>query len=433
MTNPSQQKHRYQPPPTGHQNKQQPKGSLSLEESVKKHLIDVGKGDGGKGGTYRRNAHREIHRFINWAKKECETENDEITFDDLYPGILRDYIRFLKDGHYKPSTVKTYYYMLSSWVSSCIVHKYIRDDYIIKHESAIPLPDNDQKDRDRQFWTKTNLDNITDYVDEIAGVKISTYQTEEVDIQDQPVVIEDAERSWYDVVKSLRNSALVYTIGYSGVRGSEIFRQPDDPRRDGLLWSDVNFEYQGMDVYRKRQAWDVAPLPDPAFETIKQYQKWLNDPPQNWPVFPTLHRPTITTAVKENLSDRGWDELEIDKARNKYINDFSLALSEGIPIPSITTHGSRRLLKRLTKEANIEVNAGDYLLPHGARRGIGEMMIRAYDFTTAARYLDNSKEITREHYSHIEAELLAEKASQAIEAEQVRNNRTDNENTQLQE
>lgn len=44
----------------------------------------------------------------------------------------------------------------------------------------------------------------------------------------------------------------------------------------------------------------------------------------------------------------------------------------------------------------------DYLAPHGGRRGMGEVLVRAFGYTVAARYLDNSKEV-REPYSHIEA------------------------------
>ena len=54
-------------------------------------------------------------------------------------------------------------------------------------------------------------------------------------------------------------------------------------------------------------------------------------------------------------------------------------------------------------------------MPHGARRGAGEVLVRTSGHAAAARALDNSEEVVREHYSHIEAGELANQMTSAFE------------------
>ena len=44
-----------------------------------------------------------------------------------------------------------------------------------------------------------------------------------------------------------------------------------------------------------------------------------------------------------------------------------------------------------------------------------EVLVRAFGYTVAARYLDNSEEMVRERYSHIEAGELGDVATEALE------------------
>ncbi len=46
-------------------------GSISLTESFERYLQDKGKGRGGDGGNYRRNAARELKRFGRWVAGDC--------------------------------------------------------------------------------------------------------------------------------------------------------------------------------------------------------------------------------------------------------------------------------------------------------------------------------------------------------------------------
>jgi hypothetical protein len=91
-------------------------------------------------------------------------------------------------------------------------------------------------------------------------------------------------------------------------------------------------------------------------------------------------------------------------------------LDEDIHPPSITTEGARSILQRLSATAELDVDhpKHDYLAPHGGRRGMGEVLVRAFEYTVAARYLDNSEEMVRERYSHIEAGELGDVATGAL-------------------
>ena len=93
-----------------------------------------------------------------------------------------------------------------------------------------------------------------------------------------------------------------------------------------------------------------------------------------------------------------------------------LALEEDIRPNSLTTDGARSILRRLTAAADIDIDhpKHEYLAPHGGRRGMGEVLVRAFGYTVAARYLDNSEEMVRERYSHIEAGELGDVATEAL-------------------
>ena len=93
-----------------------------------------------------------------------------------------------------------------------------------------------------------------------------------------------------------------------------------------------------------------------------------------------------------------------------------MALDEGIHPPSITTDGARSILQRLSDAAKIDIEhpKHDYLAPHGGRRGMGEILVRGFGYTVAARYLDNSERMVRKRYSQIEADELGELATEAI-------------------
>ena len=88
----------------------------------------------------------------------------------------------------------------------------------------------------------------------------------------------DKQRVRYAALKTARDRALVVVLAYTAVRLGELLRDPDDPRRRGVRWEDLSLDDGSMDVYRKKQQWDAASLPDPVISPLRSYRK-LMDPP----------------------------------------------------------------------------------------------------------------------------------------------------------
>jgi hypothetical protein len=50
-----------------------------LRSSFDRYLQDKGKGRGGEGGNYRRNAARELERFVEWAAADSDSSPSKLT------------------------------------------------------------------------------------------------------------------------------------------------------------------------------------------------------------------------------------------------------------------------------------------------------------------------------------------------------------------
>ena len=119
--------------------------------------------------------------------------------------------------------------------------------------------------------------------------------------------------------------------------------------------------------------------------------------------------------MTDGLTTRGYTDSEIEELRaDRSLTEVCVEFD--VAPPSMTTGAGRHVLKRLCDQAGIELGDDhDYLMPHGARRGAGEVLVRRSGHAAAARALDNSEEVVREHYSHIEAGGLAEQMTSAFE------------------
>jgi integrase len=394
-------------------------GSISLADSFERYLQDKGKGRGGDGGNYRRNAARELERFGQWAAGDRglnewtgivpDCVDRDPTFQDLDERVFRAYARYLgSDRALKQNTIHTYYHYISAWCGWCANEGYLGGHYARRASAMAPLPEDDGRTPgDQQIWTSEQRHTLTRYVDDRVHDAIETYRTLPENVN--PL---DRQRARYTILKAARDRALVFVIAYTAVRVGEILRDPHDPRRRGVQWGEVSLDDGSMDIYRKKQQWDIASLPDPVIAPLRSYRTLMDPPTVQWPVFPTFDQRTLATLVQDELD--GPDTIK--EQRDEYVRDFLLALDEGIHLPSITTDGARSILQRLSDEAEVDIEhpKHDYLAPHGGRRGMGEILVRSFGYTVAARYLDNSEKMIRKRYSHIEADELGELATEAI-------------------
>ena len=399
--------------------------STPLTDSFDRYLQDKGKGRGGDGGNYRRNAARELERFAEWAAGDRGSGDwagivpDDVdrnpAFEDFDERVFREYARHLAgDRALKQNTVLTYYRYISAWCGWCVNEGYLEAHYAQRASATAPLPEDDgRKPGDQQAWTSEQRHVLTRHVDERARTAIETLTTLPEDAD--PL---DRQRAHYTALKAARDRALAFVLAYTAVRVGELLRDPNDPRRRGVRWEDISLDDGRMDVYRKKQQWDAASLPDPVISPLRSYRKLIDPPAERWSVFPTLDQWTLATLVQDELADRGKRPEVIDEQRAEYARDLLLAVEADIRPPSITTDGARSILQRLSEDAEIDIDhpKHGYLAPHGGRRGMGEVLVRAFGYTVAARYLDNSEEMVRERYSHIEAGELGDVATEALEA-----------------
>jgi integrase len=394
-----------------------------LRSSFDRYLQDKGKGRGGEGGNYRRNAARELDRFAEWAAGDrADDDWTGITpddadrapaFADLDEWVFREYARHLAgDRGLKQNTVQTYYAYVSAWCGWCVNEGYLEAHYAQRASATAPLPDDDgRRPGDQQAWTSEQRHALTRHVDEAARHAVEVFATLPAD-----TATLDRQRARYTALKAARDRALVYVLAYTAVRVGELLRDPDDPRRRGVRWEELNLEDGSMDVYRKKQQWDAASLPDPVIAPLRRYRTLLEPPAGRWPVFPTFDQRTLATLLREELADRGLRPETVRERREEHARDLLVALEEDVRPPSLTTGGARSVLQRLTADAGVGVDHPKhaYLAPHGGRRGMGEVLVRAFGYTVAARYLDNSEEMVRERYSHIEAGELGDAATEAL-------------------
>lgn len=394
-----------------------------LDATFDRYFQDIGKGRGGDGGHYRRNSKRELERFTEWAAGDRGPDKwtgiipDDAdrapTFEDLSESVFREYARYLaSDRGLKQNTVQTYYAYVSAWCGWCVTEGYLDTHFAQRTSATAPLPEDDgRKPGDQQAWTSEQRHALTRYADDTAYE--ASERIGEIS-DDEP---EKKARARYEALRAARDRALVYLVSYTAIRIGELVRDASDPRRRGVRWEDVNLNEGSIDVYRKKQSWDSASLPKPVIEPLRLYKQRLDPPSERWPVFPTLHFATVSKQIREELANRGLSDEEISARRETYEYDIFLALAENIRLPSITTDGARGSLKQITEKSDVEVEhpKHGYLAPHGGRRGMGEVLVRAFGYTVAARYLDNSEEMVRKRYSHIKAGELGDAAAEAIE------------------
>lgn len=380
-----------------------------LAGSIGRYLQEKGKGRGGESGSYRRDAARELDRFQNWLENRDTGHSHQParTIDDRKPHpsdlderIFRDYASYLASLDLAPSTVRIYYSYISAWVGWLHRNGDLEQHYATTDRAREPLPDdNGRRPGDQQMWSAGQRDALLTYTTE--AVEKALDNLDDVEHKEKR-----RQRARYRAILAARDRALAAMVAYSGIRGAEFLSDPNDdrPEREGAQWSDLSLADQSLEVYSKAQEWDSRGLPKPVIHPLQQYRRLLK-PPEEWPIFPTFHAPTLAGIVED-----------IDDRREEYARDFLLARDVGRDVPALTTNGGRRILARLTEEAGVSVDGKhDYLVLHGGRRGMGETMVRKYGYAAAARFLDNSEKMVRDHYSHIEASVKADLATGALE------------------
>ena len=166
------------------------------------------------------------------------SELDERTF--------REYASHLAGLNLSPSTVQTYYSYISAWVGWLHRNGDIDRHYAATDRAREPLPEDDgRRPGDQQMWSAEQRDALLEHTSE--RVEGALERLEDVDPDDRM----DKQRAEYDAILAARDRALAAMVAYSGIRGAEFLRDPDDdrPERQGARWSDLSLEDQSLEVY----------------------------------------------------------------------------------------------------------------------------------------------------------------------------------------
>jgi integrase len=299
---------------------------IRIDAVIEDFLTDKGKGKGGESGNYREDASRELGRFVDFL---VEHEDSPTTFEELDSGHLREYARHLTRQGWTAGTVRTYYAYISAFCGWAVREGHLAENVAQRRNATEPIPDDGgHKSGDQQAWSGRNRQQLTSFVDEQASAAIDN-------------IGEDREAA----IKACRDRALVYLLSYSGVRGAEILRDRGDERRQGLRWENVHLKDRYATVFAKKQRLDDRGLPNPVIHPLQMYRKVLDTPSESWPVFPSLHRPTLSQRVVDALDRRGYTDREIEEMRADR-SLIELCVEYDIEPPSITTDAGEQRRRR---------------------------------------------------------------------------------------
>lgn len=379
--------------------------ATSAGESLEDALEECLESKSGTAPNYRQNFERVVSSWIDFCDRKGVTALEEVSKHTMnkYSGYLARRIEAGAsddvDGGISATTAWTYYDYVSAFLSWGVRHDYLEENPAEKAVARESLPDRPSSgEYDRQYWQTDQRKRAMNFVRRRVD---SAYREP---IAPTPILH-----------KRLRDRALVATIAYSGVRGGEVLKDPNDPRRTGLRWSHIDFEEGMAWILGKNQDREPAQFPDQVIDPLEHWYDAYNPPSDDWPVFPSMHIPTLSRRIATELGDAERDRRTADR------HHWSVALEAGVEPPSITTEGARSLMRRLSKAAEVpglDLEDGEYLTLHGARRGVGEFLYRNVGHEQAQRTLRHADpQTTSEMYSHIDAGELAADNTDAFDRE----------------
>ena len=358
---------------------------------------------GNDSGNYRRLAENVLGRWSDWLQQRGITDLDRIDTQTMrrYAQRLRQRARAREadsETGITPASAQTYYAIISGFLTWCVEDERLPTNPALARRAKSELPDDTGERTTQQFWSAEDRTRLLRYVDKRAH--------DAIDERGPEATIE------------VRDRALVRVLAFTGCRVGEVVRDPEDERRQGLHWSDIDLDSGTLRVLGKTQQWQEAQLPRQARNALDRHRRVQDPPTEDWPVFPTAHAPTLYRLAREHLPEQGVVNEEVETLLEE--NDVEALLREyEIAPPNLTTRSVRRILDGLCDEAGIDPDGPvDYLQPHGARRGVGDVLYRERGPAAAQRALRHEDpQTTAKAYQHIDAGDLAEDVSDVFDAE----------------
>ena len=359
--------------------------SEQIEDALEAFVRSKQKGT--DNGNYQRNARRVITEWIGWL---ADHEEPVETFDQLQVSHMRQYARHLKErvhrGEVAGSTANTYWNYIAAFLGWCVYEELVVENPARTRRAEEELPDKRPRSDRQQFWSRADRDALLTHLNERVHTAV--------------------DEKGLGAIREFRDRALASLLAYSGVRGGEMLRDPSDQRRSGLRWRDVNLEAGTLVVLGKNQADEEAPLPSQIRGPLDRLHQVLRPASDDWPVFPTLHRPILSRTVRTQLAETGYGTDEIEAAIDDH-DWLPLYREHGVVPPALTTNGGRTVMRQVCDEADIALDGEhDYLTPHGGRRGVGDVLYREDLVLAQTALRHRSIETTKDSYSYRSWEAL---------------------------
>jgi integrase len=375
---------------------------LGLDTAITAFLNAKQKGN--DTGNYRLQAEHVLSSWSEWLRGRSVTNLSSIDTQTMrrYAQYLRQRTRAKNSdetsGGIAASTAQTYYAIISGFLTWCVEDERIATNPARANRARSELPEDIGESEQQQFWSPDDRVRLLRFVDRRASNAIDEHA--------------------FDATTEVRDRAIVYLLAYSGCRIGEIVRDPNDDRRRGLYWQDIDFEASTLRVLGKTQEWQNAAFPEQAHSALERHQRLQSPPQERWPVFPTQHMPTYYRLARKQLPDKGYSDDEIETVLDSGEVKARLR-EEGIAPPNLTTRSARRILREMCEDVGIQPPEGqaDYFQPHGGRRGAGDTLYREQGVSASQDLLRHQDpRTTSEAYRHIDATETANDASDVFES-----------------
>ncbi|MFC6784495.1 tyrosine-type recombinase/integrase [Halobaculum halobium] len=364
--------------------------TTALDDALAAFVAHVSKGESGR---HRGEVDRVVGEFVRSAG-----ERGAATAADLSDRQVEAYASHLArrswareedpDAGITGRTAHQYFALVRSFCTFLVERDAIESNPAKSTVATDALPDRSigvRGDDREQFWSPETRDAIVRWTDWRAENAL--------------------DHGWLDPARATRDRAIVAVLAYSGARGAELFRDPQNDRRSGLRWRHVDLEAGTLRVYGKTQEWQRTPLLEPGVDRLRAHYRRQDPPIEEWPVFATSHLPSLYRIVREAES------VDAEPTRGTV---WELLREHDLVPPAISTAGARTLLKRLSAESGITED-GEPLLPHGARRGLGDELYDASAELAQEVLRHQSVETTHASYRDDDVGRLREAAEDALD------------------
>lgn len=357
-------------------------GETDLKRAIGERLKGI------ESGKYRANTEHVLTEFAQWLQQNQDIDS----LSELTPTDCRRYAQHLRERTrdenqtLSASSANTYYAYVRAFLGWCVRDGRINTNPAAQNMATEELPEDADRPA-RQFWKERDRNALLSFVDK----RVDESFDEESDVSQR---------------RAYRDRALVYLLALSGVRGAEVFNAPQDNRRNGLRWSDVDLENGTLEVLGKSREYQYVALPERVCTALERHKRVATPPSNDLFVFPTEHAPSKYAAVRDQLdhAEQHLEDTDVDE----------LIRTHEIVVPSISTAGARNLMQRLCAEAGLEID-GEYLKPHGGRRGLGhELYSKGHAELAQTALRHSSIETTHEAYSDIQATETAKRVDDVL-------------------